>query len=95
MVAVVLRVDSPGGSATASDSIHREVSLLRAAGKTVVISMGNVAASGGYYIACAADRIVAAPGTITGSIGVTTLKLDASGFLEEQGIRVETVKASS
>lgn len=59
-----------GGSALASDTIHRELQQLRAAGKPVIASMGDVAASGGYYIATAADAIVAQPGTITGSIGV-------------------------
>jgi protease-4 len=68
--AVVLRVNSPGGSYTASDVIWREVVRLRAAGKPVVVSMGDVAASGGYFIAAPADVIVAQPGTITGSIGV-------------------------
>ncbi len=67
--AVVLRVNSPGGSALASDIIWREM-LLTKASKPVVVSMGNVAASGGYYIACAADKIYAYPNTITGSIGV-------------------------
>jgi protease-4 len=65
-----LRVDSPGGSAIASDQILQAVKKARAAGKPVVVSMGSVAASGGYYIALGADRIVALPGTITGSIGV-------------------------
>jgi protease-4 len=68
--AVVLRVDSPGGSYTASDVIWREVVRLRAAGKPVVVSMGDVAASGGYFISAPADVIVVQPGTITGSIGV-------------------------
>ena len=68
--AVVLRVNSPGGSYTASDVIWREVVKLRAAGKPVVVSMGDVAASGGYFISAPADVIVAQPGTITGSIGV-------------------------
>src|SRR3984957_6184754 len=68
--AVVLRVNSPGGSAIASDVIWREVVRVRAAGKPVVVSMGDVAASGGYFIAAPADVIVAQPGTITGSIGV-------------------------
>ena len=66
----MLRVNSPGGSYTASDVIWREVVRLRAAGKPVVVSMGDVAASGGYFIAAPADVIVAQPGTITGSIGV-------------------------
>ncbi|HEY7754208.1 MAG TPA: signal peptide peptidase SppA [Steroidobacteraceae bacterium] len=68
--AVVLRIDSPGGSMMASEVIRREVAALSGAGKPVVASMGTVAASGGYYIAMDADRIVAAPTTITGSIGV-------------------------
>ena len=68
--AVVLRIDSPGGSMMASEVIRREIAALREAGKPVVASMGTVAASGGYYIAMDADRIVAAPTTITGSIGV-------------------------
>ncbi|HLH82819.1 MAG TPA: signal peptide peptidase SppA [Trebonia sp.] len=68
--AVVLRVNSPGGSYTASDVIWREVVRVRAAGKPVVVSMGDVAASGGYFISAPADAIVAQPGTITGSIGV-------------------------
>ena len=68
--AVVLRVNSPGGSALASDVIWRETILLKEAGKPFVVSMGDLAASGGYYISCAADRIYANPTTITGSIGV-------------------------
>ena len=68
--AVLLRVNSPGGSAVASDTIWREVVRTRAAGKPVVVSMSDVAASGGYYISMAADVIVAQPGTLTGSIGV-------------------------
>src|SRR5690606_1796606 len=67
--AVVLRINSPGGSALASDVIWREVSLTQKV-KPVIVSMGDVAASGGYYIACAADSIFAEPNTITGSIGV-------------------------
>lgn len=68
--AIVLRINSPGGSALASDIIWREVVLAKKEGKPVVVSMGDVAASGGYYIACAADKIYAQPNTITGSIGV-------------------------
>ena len=70
LAAVVLRIDSPGGSIMASEVIRREIAALRAAGKPVVASMSTVAASGGYYIAMDADRIFAAPTTITGSIGV-------------------------
>ncbi len=71
--AVVLRIDSPGGSMMASELVRREVAALRAAGKPVVASMASVAASGGYYIAMDADRILASPATITGSIGVYAL----------------------
>ena len=70
IAAIVLRLDSPGGSASASEEIHREIIRTREAGKPVVISMGSVAASGAYWIATAADRIVAAPTTLTGSIGI-------------------------
>jgi protease-4 len=68
--AVVLRVDSPGGSVLASEHIYREVQALRAAGKPVVVSMGDLAASGGYYISAPADEIWASPATLTGSIGI-------------------------
>jgi protease-4 len=68
--AIVLRINSPGGSSMASDNILRELDLCKKAGKPIVVSMGDVAASGGYYIACHADSIFAEPGTITGSIGV-------------------------
>jgi protease-4 len=68
--AIVLRVDSPGGSAFGSELIRRELELTRAAGKPVVVSMGNVAASGGYWISMASDEVIADPSTVTGSIGV-------------------------
>ena len=68
--AIVLRVDSPGGSVFASEQIYREVKALRAEGKPVIVSMGTLAASGGYYISAGADEIWASPTTITGSIGV-------------------------
>jgi len=84
--AVVLRVDSPGGSYVASDLIRREVSRLRAAGTPVVVSMGAVAASGGYFVAMDADRIVAQPGTLTGSIGVFGGKQVLTGLLDKIGI---------
>jgi protease-4 len=73
--AIVLRVDSPGGSVSASDQILHAVKMAQAGGKPVVVSMGAVAASGGYYISTSANRIVAEPGTITGSIGVLTGKV--------------------
>ena len=82
--AIVFRVDSPGGSYVASDTIYHEVERAREAGKPVIISMGNLAASGGYFVAMNADKIVAQPGTITGSIGVLGGKLitrDAWGKL--------------
>jgi protease IV len=93
--AVVLRVDSPGGSAIASDTIWHEVVLAREAGKTVVVSMGTVAASGGYYIACPADVIVAQPATITGSIGVFGGKMVASGLMDKLGVATGAVAHGS
>ncbi|HZB48920.1 MAG TPA: signal peptide peptidase SppA [Mycobacteriales bacterium] len=89
--AVVLRVDSPGGSYVASDSIWREVTRLRAGGKPVVASMGDVAASGGYFVAMAADTIVAQPGTLTGSIGVFSGKVVTAGLLERLGVGTDAV----
>jgi protease-4 len=92
--AVVLRVNSPGGSALASDVIWREVTLCKDA-KPVVVSMGDVAASGGYYIACAADVIVAEPNTITGSIGVFGLIPEAGTlFSETFGITIDTINTN-
>jgi protease-4 len=84
--AIVFRVNSPGGSAVASDAIWREVVLARQAGKPVIVSMGNMAASGGYYVSMAADTIVAQPGTITGSIGVVVGKAVVNGLLERVGV---------
>ena len=89
--AIVLRVNSPGGSYVASDTIWREVVRARQAGTPIVVSMGDVAASGGYYIAMAADEIVAQPGTITGSIGVLTGKPVTSSLLERVGITTDSV----
>ncbi len=89
--AVLLRVNSPGGSAVASDTIWREVVRTRAAGKPVVVSMGDVAASGGYYIAMAADVIVAQPGTMTGSIGVIMGKPVLEEAFERAGITTDSV----
>jgi protease-4 len=92
--AIVLRVNSPGGSALASDVIWREVVLAREA-KPVVVSMGDVAASGGYYIACAADTILAQPNTITGSIGVFGVLMNAKKLVNNKlGIMVDTVKTN-
>ena len=88
--AIILRVDSPGGSGTASDAIWREVQLARRA-KPVVASMGDYAASGGFYVAMGADAIVAQPGTITGSIGVFSGKISLRGLYAKLGISQETV----
>ena len=89
--AVVLRVNSPGGSATASDVIWREVVRVRAAGKPVVVSMGDVAASGGYFISAPADVIVAQPATITGSIGVILGKPVLQELFERVGVSTDLV----
>jgi protease IV len=89
--AVLLRVDSPGGSYVASDVIWREVGQLRAAGKPVVASMGDVAGSGGYFVAMGADAIVAQPGTLTGSIGVFSGKVVTTGLLERLGVGTDAV----
>jgi len=89
--AIVFRVNSRGGSYIASDTIWREVCVAREAGKPVVVSMGDVAGSGGYFVAMAADVIVAQPATLTGSIGVFGGKLQASGLLEQLGVRVESL----
>ncbi len=92
--AIVLRVNSPGGSALASEVIWREVVLAKQA-KPFIVSMGNVAASGGYYISCAADTIVAEPNTITGSIGVFGVLFNAQGFMNNKlGITFDTVKTN-
>jgi protease-4 len=92
--AVVLRVNSPGGSATAAEVILREVQLIQEAGKPVVISMGDVAASGGYWIATTADAIVAQPTTITGSIGVVSLFLNLQNLGDKVGANWDGVKTA-
>ncbi|HYO39828.1 MAG TPA: signal peptide peptidase SppA [Nocardioidaceae bacterium] len=89
--AVVLRVDSPGGSYVASDAVRREVQALRGAGTTVVASMGTLAASGGYFIAMPCEKVVANPGTLTGSIGVLAGKQVLSAALDRVGLRRESV----
>jgi protease IV len=93
--AIVLRVDSPGGSVSASETIWREVSRARERGKPVVVSMGSVAASGGYYVAAGADAIVANPGTITGSIGVITGKLVVRDLKDRLGVASDTVRTNA
>jgi len=90
--AIVFRIDSPGGSATASETIWREVALARAAGKPVIVSMGDLAASGGYYVAAPADKIVAEPATLTGSIGVLGGKIVIEGLYQKLGITTDSVE---
>jgi len=90
--AIVLRIDSPGGDAHASDMIWRAVRLAREK-KPVIASLGSVAASGGYYIASACDRVVANPSTITGSIGIFAGHFDLSALLERFGVHTETLSA--
>jgi protease-4 len=91
--AVVLRIDSPGGGVAASQEIYSALLKLRAAGKRLVASMGSVAASGGYYIACAADTIVSNPGTITGSIGVIMEFPQTHELFSKLGIDFEIIKS--
>jgi protease-4 len=91
--AVVLRIESPGGSSLASDVMWRELMLLRE-NKPLIVSMGSVAASGGYYIASASRDIFALPLTVTGSIGIFYGKADLSGLLEKIGVNVETYKTA-
>jgi len=88
--AIIFHVDSPGGSAVASDLIWREVARLRRT-KPVVVHMGNVAGSGGYYVSCGANHIVAGATTVTGSIGVVSGKFNAEGALEKGGVRREVL----
>lgn len=93
--AIVLRVDSPGGSVTASETIWREVVRVRQGGTPVVASMGAVAASGGYYVSMDANAIVANPGTITGSIGVITGKLVARELKDRLGVGSDSVRTNA
>ncbi len=92
--AIVFRVDSPGGSYVASDTIWRETQLTRKAGKPVIVTMGNLAGSGGYFVAMGADKIVAQPGTITASIGVLGGKLLTKGFWDKIGVTYDEVHTS-
>ncbi len=85
---LVLRVNSPGGSAFGSELVRRELELTRQAGKPVVVSMGDVAASGGYWISMAADQVIADPATITGSIGVVGILPTAEGVVDKLNVRV-------
>jgi protease IV len=92
--AIVLRIDSPGGGVVPSQEIYDEVKRVRAKNnKTVIASMGSVAASGGYYIAAATDRIVANPGTLTGSIGVIMETANVEGLLQKIGVEGVVIKS--
>jgi protease-4 len=93
--AIVFRVDSPGGSYVGSDTIWREVQRARDEGKPLVVSMGNVAASGGYFVAAAAQAIVAQPGTVTGSIGVVSGKVSLRELWEDLGVNWDGVQAGA
>jgi protease-4 len=88
----VFRVESPGGGVAASQEIYEEVKKTRDAGRPVVVSMGSVAASGGYYVACGATRIVANPGTLTGSIGVIFQFMHFQQLMDKIGVDQTTIK---
>ncbi|MCK4532742.1 signal peptide peptidase SppA [bacterium] len=90
---VILRINSPGGSVAAVQEIYTEVLKIREKGKKVVASMGDVAASGGYYIACAADKIMANPGTLTGSIGVIMMIENVEMLFTKIGIETNVIKS--
>ena len=92
--AILLRIDSPGGAVVPSQEIYDEVKQIRAAGKKkIVTSMGTVAASGGYYIAAASEKIIANPGTLTGSIGVIMELVNVEGLLQKIGVEGVVIKA--
>lgn len=91
--AILLRIESPGGGVTASQEIYEEVRAARDGGKPVVVSMGSMAASGGYYVACGGSRVVANRGTLTGSIGVISEFLQYGDALRKLGIDSKTIKS--
>jgi|SRR5579863_385695 len=93
MRAILIRIDSPGGGVVPSQEIYEEIRKIRDKGKKVVVSMGNVAASGGYYIATASDKIVANPGTLTGSIGVIMELANVEGLLHKIGVESVVIKS--
>lgn len=90
---VLFRIDSPGGTVPTSQEIAEEIKNLKEKNKPVVVSMGDVAASGGYYVSCNADKIVADPGTITGSIGVIMSNLNLKGLGDKFGIQPQVIKS--
>jgi protease IV len=89
--AIILRIDSPGGGVASSQEIYEEVRRVRSGGKLVVASLGSVAASGGYYVACVADRIFANAGTVTGSIGVIVQLANAEELLRKVGVEATVI----
>jgi protease-4 len=91
--AIVLRVDSPGGGVAASQEIFEEVKSIRDSVKPIVVSMGSMAASGGYYVSCGATRIVANPGTITGSIGVIAMFPNYAKLMGKLGLEMDVIKS--
>lgn len=91
--AIVLRIDSPGGGVAPAQEIYQEIKRLRAKGKLMVASLGSLAASGGYYVACAVDRIFANPGTITGSIGVIIHLANAEELLRKVGVESTVIQS--
>lgn len=91
--AIVLRINSPGGSVGASQEIYNEILRARKKGKKVIVSMGDVAASGGYYIASAADYILANPGTVTGSIGVVMGNINFQELMSKWGLKMNIIKS--
>lgn len=90
--AIVVRINSPGGAVAPSQEIYDGLKRAKEQGKKVIVSMGSVAASGGYYIACAADEIYAMPGTITGSIGVIAEFPNVEGLMEKIGVKFDVIK---
>lgn len=90
---ILFRVDSPGGGVVASQEIYDEVKKIREKGKPIVVSMGSLAASGGYYVSCPATKIVANPGTLTGSIGVISQFMRYDSLLGKIGVQVNTIKS--
>jgi protease-4 len=90
--ALVVRIESPGGVVAAAQEIYEELRAVRMSGKPVIASMGGIAASGGYYVACGADSIIANPGTVTGSIGVIMSFPNTDELMRKVGVKLEVVK---
>ncbi|HVO33724.1 MAG TPA: signal peptide peptidase SppA, partial [Elusimicrobiota bacterium] len=93
--AIVLRINSPGGTVAAVQEIRTEILRCKAKGKKIIVSMGDVAASGGYYLASTGDRVFADPGTITGSIGVILEFGNLEGLMQKLGVRLEVIKSGA